>query len=454
MTAATRPRLLTMLAWHIGLRYLRRLRTARLAMAAITLTVAAPVAVTGVTQGLADALKRQAQANESDVTISSWVGMADDPLGRATLAAVPGVAGVAPYTENFSMMVPHQLGRAGGIPCLIDGIEWQADIQVGRLAPSVLHTAGVRSGVGRLPPSERGSGFLTPAWREQLCLLGMSVGADLGAEPARLPPRTPALAGVVAGCWLLSDSALSVGQQVELVGSRGSRWPVVISDVLGTGLLEVDKMVLLAPLPVGQALSGYAPTGEDLPRVDGYRIKAAPQVALPDLAERLADVSGEHADTWQERRRNEVLSLEYQRNLMVVVMLAIQAIAVFVVYAVFSTLVAEKRHDIGVLLGLGARRRDIAGAFVIAGLGACLLGGLAGWAIGWGLMGLASVMSSHFGIQFFPQDVYSGTDAPLSWDPRIPLGFISAMAAIGLVAITIPAIRAARIQPLRTLQGD
>ena len=55
-----------MLAWHLGLRYLRTRRTAWLALAAITLTVAVPVVVLGVMQGFIDITRLQVRANESD----------------------------------------------------------------------------------------------------------------------------------------------------------------------------------------------------------------------------------------------------------------------------------------------------------------------------------------------------------------------------------------------------
>jgi lipoprotein-releasing system permease protein len=79
-------------------------------------------------------------------------------------------------------------------------------------------------------------------------------------------------------------------------------------------------------------------------------------------------------------------------------MIAIQLLTVFVIYAVFSTMVAELRHDIGVLRGLGARRRDLAGAFLAAGLACCLGGGVLGWGIGWGLLGLLNPLRPVFGL--------------------------------------------------------
>jgi ABC-type lipoprotein release transport system permease subunit len=153
-----------------------------------------------------------------------------------------------------------------------------------------------------------------------------------------------------------------------------------------------------------------------------------------------------------ERRGNLVRSFELQRNIMGLVMIAIQGIAVFIVYAVFSTMVAEKRHDIGVLLGLGAKPRDIAGAFLIAGFAACIFGGMLGWILGWGLLLLLNPLSEFTGIPLFPQEVLYTPDAPISWNPLIPLFFIITMSVVGILAVLIPAIRASRIDPVAILR--
>ena len=447
-----------MLAWHIGFRYLRRRRAAWLALAAITLTVAAPVAVIGVTQGFLDVLARQARASESDVTIQQpWggEGLADTPAGRAQLRAVDGVAAVAPFVQCYALMTPRieGLDNSPTLPCQIDGIEWSADAALGRLEPAILHPQPIEN-LSAPPeaPQRRGTGFLTPQWRAQLCLLGATVGAPLGIMPAPLPPLLRPTPGVVAGRELLYGSGISVGQVIDLVGAAQVHQQVEITDTIGTGILEVDKLTVLVPLPLGQALAGFTGSPTSHPRVDGFRFRAAPGVELKSLAERLDLSSGQRAQTWRERRLTMVKSLEYQRNVMGLVMLAIQTIAVFVVYAVFSTMVAEKRHDIGVLLGIGARPGSIAGAFLLAGVVACVGGGLLGWGIGWGFLAAAQIASHSYGILLFPQDVFYSPDTPVSWDPRIPLVFIGAMAVIGLGAVAIPAIRAARIQPVAILR--
>ena len=71
-----------MLAWHLGMRYLRKRRTAWLALAAITLTVAVPVLVLGIMQGFVDITRKQVRANEADLTIEpsfASTGLSDGP---------------------------------------------------------------------------------------------------------------------------------------------------------------------------------------------------------------------------------------------------------------------------------------------------------------------------------------------------------------------------------------
>lgn len=447
-----------MLAWHLGLRYLRRRRAAWLALAAITLTVAAPVAVIGVTQGFLDVLKRQARASESDVTIQEYwgdPGIPDLPEVRQEIRAEPGVAAIAPFVQLFCLMSPRNQGLdAGlGIPCQVDAVDWASDRAIGRLDPHLLHPPPVEDlSTPPIPPEHRGSGLLTKTWRDRLALLGLDIGASCGAMPAPMPPTLSPMPGAVAGRELLYGSGRKVGEVMALMGAAQVRQQVQISDTIGTGILEVDKFELLVPLPIGQALAGFGATADAPPRVDGYRVQATPGTDLTHLAEALRRLTGEPADTWMQRRMNMVKSLEYQRNIMALVMLAIQTIAVFVVYAVFSTLVAEKRHDIGVLLGIGARPGQIAGAFLIAGVTACVVGGLLGWGIGWVVMVGLRILSKDFGILLFPQDVFYSPDTPISWDWRIPLVFIGAMTLIGLCAVALPAWRAARIRPVDILR--
>ncbi|MBA3700863.1 MAG: ABC transporter permease [Planctomycetes bacterium] len=453
-----------MLAWHLGLRYLRRRRTAWLALAAITLTVAVPVVVLGVMQGFIDITRLQVRANESDLTIEApWQSgpLVQDAEDLATVTGTTGVANVAPFVATYAILTPREGGAdlRLNLPCMVDAIDWQRDEAMGRLTPAVLHPRPVINlHAAPLAPDERGSGMLTPAWRDHLALTGMELVGGLGIGPLPLPPRLRPHPGMVIGRELAYSKGLRPGWTVRLTvpnGSGGTTGQITaqISDTIGTGIYSVDSMAGLLPLPLGQRLADLHARGARPAGLSGYRVQLTPGADPETVRRQLIERTGQQVVTWMERgSSNLIKSFEIQRNIMGLVMVLIQGIAVFIVYAVFSTLVAEKRHDIGVLLGLGARRSDISNTFLLAGIVACVAGGALGWMIGWGCLLVLNPLSNLFGIPLFPQDVLYTPDAPISWNPLIPLFFVGVMTLVGLLAVLLPAIRASRIDPIATLR--
>ena len=457
-----------MLAAHLGLRYLRTRRAAWLAFGAIVLTVAVPITVMGVMQGFVEVMRKQVRASEADITVEPFMnvpGIADTPEQRERLRTFPGVSCLAPTISGHAMMTPKRVGAAefrGTFPCLIDGVEWEAELAMGRLPPGSLHrTPDLDLNQPPLTPNQRGTGFLTPTWRASLVVMGGQLASGFGAMP--LPPRLTPVAGVVVGqelayYWgLLTGDRENPGTRAQLLVPNGQggaigKVPVEVSDTIGTGIYEVDKYQVLLPLPLARRLTGLDRDAGGQPLVTGYRLRLEDPSRLDTSAAALRNDSGLPVHTWMERRGHLVKGLVQQRNIIGFVMILVQILAVFIVYAVFSTLVAEKRHDIGVLLGLGARRSEIVNAFLIACGTACVAGGLLGWGIGWGALAVLNPLCKATGIALFPQDFFYSPDTPISFDPLVPLLFIGIMTSIGLLAAALPAWRAGRIDPVQILR--
>lgn len=449
-----------MLAAHLGLRWLSRRRAAWLAVAAIALTVAVPVVIVDLTQGWYRLVALNARAYEADIVVrarGSAHGLRDSAEGRQALLAVPGIVELAPFVESWAILSRTRVeGVEGNIPCQVQGVEWERDAALGRLAPALLHPPPVLElRAPPLTPEQRGTGFVTPAWRALSALVGLHAAAAAGGLPAALPPQLRPRAGLVCGRELLYPYGMRPGETVQLAVPNGSggtigRVTAEISDTIGTGVLEIDRTIVVAPLPLAQRLAGLQARGERAARVSGYRLAAHGDIGA--VAAAVERETGLRAHTWLELRGNTVKMMEIQRNLFAVSMMAVQLLTVFVIYAVFSTLVAELRHDLGVLRSLGARRRDLAGAFLLAGLACCALGGAIGWGLAWGVLAALNPLSDALGFALFPESVFYTPEAPTSFDAWIPLLFIGSMTAIGLAAILVPAWRAARVEPIAILR--
>ena len=108
------------------------------------------------------------------------------------------------------------------------------------------------------------------------------------------------------------------------------------------------------------------------------------------------------------------------------------------IYGVLAGTVAERMREIGVRAALGASRTDIITMVVRQGLGLTALGAMIGIA---GALGLSHLIAS---LLF---DV-----SPL--DPATYIGVTAVLSVVALGACAVPAIRAARIDPMETLRAE
>ncbi|MDW8468068.1 MAG: ABC transporter permease [Burkholderiales bacterium] len=101
--------------------------------------------------------------------------------------------------------------------------------------------------------------------------------------------------------------------------------------------------------------------------------------------------------------------------------------------------VAERTAEIGLLRALGAARRTVLALFLVEGAALAAAGGLAGLALGWGIVGAAALALPALPAEF-------------SWGWTIAAE--ASAVAIGLAAAVAPARRAARADPLEALRGE
>ncbi len=102
--------------------------------------------------------------------------------------------------------------------------------------------------------------------------------------------------------------------------------------------------------------------------------------------------------------------------------------------------VTERTREIGILKALGARRADILLQFLIEAVLLCLLGGLIGIALGYGIGALVAVM-----LPGFPP-----AHVPL-WAILLSVGF---SAAVGIVFGILPAAKASQLDPIESLRYE
>jgi len=108
------------------------------------------------------------------------------------------------------------------------------------------------------------------------------------------------------------------------------------------------------------------------------------------------------------------------------------------VYGVLAYTVAQSRHEIGVRMALGAQQGQILGLFIAQGLRWAALGGCAG------------IVAALVLVRFMRSLLFEIS----AYDPGNLLAVIAVLSAVVLLACSIPALRAARVDPAVAMRNE
>ena len=275
-------------------------------------------------------------------------------------------------------------------------------------------------------------------------------------QPLALRPRQPLL---LLGHGLARSLQVGLGDWVDVyvpqavltpLGYAGRTSPFRVIGIFRSGFADFDSSWAYTSLREAQRLNP-SPSGEN-DRVSAIEFRldniyVAPQVAR--AAERLAGPDFV-AITWiaQNRAVFQALSLERLGTLLLIGLIVF--VAGLNVLILLTMLVMEKRREIAILLGLGAKRRQIRRIFILQGM---LLDGL-GTAIGLAVAYALAWAANRYHWLHVSAAVYSISYVPFhaSWQAGVEVAVLSL--GIGLLATIYPSRRAVQIPPAETLRYE
>lgn len=162
--------------------------------------------------------------------------------------------------------------------------------------------------------------------------------------------------------------------------------------------------------------------------------------------------------TWEDLNHMMISAVEHERLLVLFLFIIISITAIFLVLAIFWSMISEKTRDIGILRAIGASKLGVASvwlwyAFAIGVVGASL-GVVAAYIIVLNINPIHDWLGARLGI--------------VIWDPRVyyfvkipnQVGTVSAVVVffVGVVSSVLgaawPALRAASMNPVRALRFE
>jgi lipoprotein-releasing system permease protein len=251
-------------------------------------------------------------------------------------------------------------------------------------------------------------------------------------------------------------------------------------------MLYMDEAEKIQRDSAGNIITERDPaTGQERPvmvrtpaRVTTVLVKAKPGVNEKDLQARVREIYAQFSaahrgevsqppaaedrllriQTWKDRNRTMIGAIEKEIALTLVLFMIISLTAVFLVLAIFWAMVSEKTKDIGVLRAIGASRRGVAGLWLSYGLAigivGATLGGLAAILIVTNINPIHEWLGRQFGMVVWDPAVYYFTTIPNRIDPlRATIVLVGGLLSSVFGAL-VPALKAAYMDPVRSLRFE
>ena len=160
--------------------------------------------------------------------------------------------------------------------------------------------------------------------------------------------------------------------------------------------------------------------------------------------------------TWQEVDSDLFNALAVEKNMMMILNLFTTIVAMFCVTVTLIVATVQKRSEIGLLKALGFSSGKIMNPFLVYGWILCVTGTVLGVAAAYAILhNLQNIVEllARLGVDVFPKSVYGLDQIPWRVLPSEVVGVAVAVVVFSTLSGIVPALRAARKDPVEALRG-
>jgi len=466
------------------LKYLRKRRIAWVSLLAVILCTAMVLVVISVMGGWLRMFKEGFHGATGDIVVGrpgSLAGFTHYQEMIDKIEKLPEVNGAAPILRSGALM------KIGGYRDVVQvvGIQAEKMARVNGFAQSLHRQYELKGGATTQP-----AGFALPLAASEY----REAAPTAVTDPAEWP-------GVIVGTYVIARkdengdlkrpqmayrlpmtiTVLGIDEQTSGVDINNKvQRPYWVVDDSRTKIWQIDDKTVYVPFELLQKDLRMEAFGEEPARtneiaiglnlgadIDATRSKIEAIVQAVAKAHNLPfEGGGETASfnapikvmVWQEVNAKFIGAVEREKVLVTMLFGIISIVAVFLIFCIFFMIVVEKTRDIGIVKSVGATSAGVAQIFLgyglAIGLTGAILGTLAGYLIVKNINWLHEMMGKVMGVKIWDAETYAFDTIPNTLNPNEMIVIFCVAVVASVIGALVPAIRAARLNPVEALRWE
>lgn len=182
------------------------------------------------------------------------------------------------------------------------------------------------------------------------------------------------------------------------------------------------------------------------------------QACLTVMARHPREIRNVYVMTWEQQIERYLGAIRKERALVTTLFSIISTVSIFMVLAIFWTIVQQKTRDIGILRAVGASKLGVAWLFVRFGMAlgivGAILGGILAYIIVWNINPIHTFVGEVTGTYIWDPSVYYFSELPNEVNPVSAAVIMCGGVLFAVLGSLIPGVRAAMIDPVGAIRYE